>query len=110
MQGTSIGYKLCEICEASEAVYKCRLCGREVCERHFNKEKGICTICEGSLCELCHQRPSITFCPICGRLVCYEDSVQLDEVRRVCKECYAKGLANSYSKGFKINLTYVGGA
>ncbi|ADL19492.1 hypothetical protein ASAC_1087 [Acidilobus saccharovorans 345-15] len=42
--------------------------------------------------------------------MCYEDSVQIDEVRRVCKECYAKGLVGSYFSGSKINMTYVGGA
>lgn len=53
--------------------------------------KGICSICASSLCQICSERLALTFCPVCGRLVCYEDSVQLDNVRRVCRDCYMKG-------------------
>ena len=83
---------LCEICHIREARYVCRLCGRRVCEEHFDKEKDLCVICSSSLCELCGVRLAVTYCPVCGRLICYEDSVQVDNVRRVCRECYAKGL------------------
>ncbi|MGC8566543.1 MAG: hypothetical protein ACP5I6_04650 [Caldisphaera sp.] len=84
----------CEICDEKEAKYECKICKRKVCEDDYNKNKGICKICSSLLCEICHERLSITFCPICGRLICDKDSVQIDNVRRVCIDCY-----NKYFKG-----------
>ncbi len=80
----------CEICGEREALYKCRLCGRLVCPLHFNKKKGICSVCEMALCEICGRNLSIGYCPICGRLGCSDCLVQITPVVRVCKDCLAK--------------------
>jgi hypothetical protein len=34
--------QLCHIC-GKMAVHTCKLCGRPVCETHFEKKSGICT-------------------------------------------------------------------
>ena len=78
-----------------------------VCEDHFNVEKGLCAICERFLCEICNENLSITFCPICGKLICEADSVQIDNVRRVCKSCFKK--LNNHST-IKKGIFYNNGA
>jgi len=80
----------CEICEVKPAKYRCSLCGRLVCDTHFNLERSICKICEMSLCDLCGKTLAISCCPICGRLGCSDCLTQLTPVIRVCKECLAK--------------------
>jgi hypothetical protein len=99
--------ELCEVCGEAEATHTCRLCGRKVCDKHFDSKTGLCAICSGALCEICHEKLAVTFCPSCGRLVCYDDSVQIDEVRRVCKECYAKGFRGP---NVQLEAPYIGGA
>jgi hypothetical protein len=37
---------LCAICETSTADYGCDLCGRMVCETHYDEGDGLCTECE----------------------------------------------------------------
>ncbi|WP_216475983.1 hypothetical protein [Caldisphaera lagunensis] len=96
---------ICDICGINEAIYKCKICKRNVCYDDFDEERGVCKICAASLCQICNSRLSVTYCPYCGRLVCIEDSIQLDNVRRVCIDCYKKG-AIKLSK----NLKYVDGA
>ena len=101
---------LCEICRAKEARHRCRLCGRLVCEDHYDARTGLCAACGSALCELCGERLAVTFCPSCGRLVCYEDSVQVDNVRRVCRECYAKGVTARALGDSKLVGLYTSGA
>lgn len=40
---------------------------------------------------VCGERLSVARCDSCRRLVCTECSMQIDPVRRVCKECLASG-------------------
>lgn len=35
----------CEICNLKIAKYICKLCGKNVCEDHYNKDKKVCTDC-----------------------------------------------------------------
>jgi hypothetical protein len=79
---------LCDICGKKNALYKCKICKRNVCENDFYDEIGVCKICAASLCEICKTRLSVTYCQYCGKLVCTEDSIQLDNVRRICIECF----------------------
>ncbi|MCX8186052.1 MAG: hypothetical protein N3G48_02950 [Sulfolobales archaeon] len=89
---------LCEVCEASNAVATCRLCGRNACANHIDSG-GLCSICKETLCKLCSQRLSVSSCAICGRIICRECSVELQPAIRVCKECFSKILySESYSK------------
>lgn len=36
---------LCQICERAEARHSCRICGRQVCEDHWNEAVGTCSPC-----------------------------------------------------------------
>ena len=101
---------LCELCHHKEARHRCRLCGRLVCEDHYDAKTGLCAACGAALCELCGERLAVTFCPSCGRLVCYEDSVQVDNVRRVCRECYARGVTAQALRSGKLVGAYTSGA
>lgn len=98
----------CEICHVNEAKFTCRLCKRRVCRDHYDEAKGLCVVCSSSLCEICGLRLAVTFCPICGRLVCYEDSVQVDNVRRICRRCYEAGLR--WPVGVSESQPFIGGA
>ena len=86
------------------------MCGRLVCDDHYDVRTGLCAACSSALCELCGERLAVTFCPSCGRLVCYEDSVQIDNVRRVCRECYAKGVTARSLRDRKVVEAYTSGA
>ncbi len=81
---------LCEICGEKEATHTCRLCGRRVCDEHYDPATGLCTICSQSLCEICGERLASAYCEICGRYVCYDCSIQVTPAVRVCKECFSK--------------------
>ena len=48
-------------------------------------------VCRESLCMVCGERLSVARCDSCRRLVCIECSIQIDPVRRVCRECFASG-------------------
>lgn len=63
------------------------MCGRFVCRDHFNVPRGLCVVCIDSLCEFCGSRPSIARCIYCGKLGCTECLVQIDNVRRACRDC-----------------------
>ncbi|GAB6147792.1 hypothetical protein [Stetteria hydrogenophila] len=86
----------CEVCGERPAVASCSVCGRRVCERHLRRDprsgRPICAVCEQALCMICGERLSVGYCVSCGRLVCVECSVQIDNVRRVCVECYRRGV------------------
>lgn len=81
---------LCEICEEKEAHYVCRLCKRKVCEDDFNKERGICKVCEMSICEICNENLSIGYCEICGRLICEKCTAYSNGTSRICVGCISK--------------------
>jgi hypothetical protein len=83
----------CELCGERRAKGECRVCGRLACEEHL--AGGLCYACREALCSICSERLSLGRCSICSRLVCWECSVQVDPVRRVCKECLAAGLRSS---------------
>ncbi|MFO8016448.1 MAG: hypothetical protein R6U32_05065 [Candidatus Woesearchaeota archaeon] len=36
---------LCMICEMKPAVHTCSMCGRVVCDEHFDLRTGLCTAC-----------------------------------------------------------------
>ncbi|MDK2384666.1 MAG: B-box zinc finger protein [Candidatus Korarchaeota archaeon] len=80
----------CEICGAPHAGNRCRICGRRVCDRHYDASRGICLICSSALCEICGSRLATSYCQVCGRYVCPGCSVQLTPVMRVCVECFSK--------------------
>ncbi|MEM3289914.1 MAG: hypothetical protein QW046_00080 [Candidatus Micrarchaeaceae archaeon] len=37
---------LCDICHLKQAKHVCKLCGRRVCDEHFDSRLGICTACK----------------------------------------------------------------
>ncbi|BBG23822.1 hypothetical protein IC006_1117 [Sulfuracidifex tepidarius] len=80
----------CEICWENDSKHCCKICGRKVCEEDFNKERGICKVCEMSICQLCQRNLAIGYCECCGRLVCIECTAYHDKSRRICKECFQK--------------------
>ena len=86
----------CEVCGSRAAVASCRLCGRLYCGLHGSG--GRCVACSSALCSLCGSRLSVGYCPSCGRLVCTECSIQLDPVRRVCRECGSPGYRRIYER------------
>ncbi len=83
--------RYCELCWRREAVGRCRICGRMVCGECLGKD-GVCEACRSSLCQICGSKLAIGSCSVCGRLVCEDCSIQIDPVRRVCRECYSRGL------------------
>ena len=76
----------CSFC-GSDAVLECPLCGRPVCRGHYDATRGLCAGCVEALCEFCGVRLSIARCIYCGRLGCDACLVQVDNVRRACREC-----------------------
>lgn len=89
---------LCEVCEAEEAVGRCKLCGRYACSRHLDPD-GICSICRETLCRICNQRLSVGMCLICTRVICKDCSVELQPGIRLCRECYDRLLNDpNYAK------------
>uniref|UniRef100_A0A7C1T5K9 B box-type domain-containing protein n=1 Tax=Thermofilum pendens TaxID=2269 RepID=A0A7C1T5K9_THEPE len=86
--------QLCEICLQAAATKKCRLCGRSVCEKHFDERRGVCIACVETLCEVCGTRLSVGYCAVCGRLVC--DSCSVEEgLALVCVDCARKLLKHT---------------
>ena len=83
----SLGY--CELC-GKPGVAKCRMCGRTVCSEHYDEKSRLCKVCSMSLCEVCGRRVAIGRCVLCGRLGCEDCLVQVDNVRRICRECLVK--------------------
>ncbi|MCE4624433.1 MAG: hypothetical protein F7C35_01025 [Desulfurococcales archaeon] len=80
----------CEVCLENPGEYRCKVCGRIVCRQHYNPETGTCTFCEELKCQICGKRPSLGYCLVCGRLGCDLCLIQVDNVRRVCRECLEK--------------------
>ncbi len=80
--------RLCEICRLERAAETCRLCGRNVCSRHYAGD-GICVACRESLCSICSSKLSLGYCKYCGRLVCEDCSVE-EGAALVCRECAAR--------------------
>lgn len=76
---------LCEVCEEREAITRCSLCGRWVCEKHI--DGALCAVCRELMCSLCGVRLSVSRCLICGRLICRECSVELQPGMRICRYC-----------------------
>ena len=79
---------LCEVCEEREAVAKCNICGRWVCEKHL--EGNVCAICKELMCDVCGERLSVGRCPLCGRLICRRCSIELQPGIRVCRDCFSR--------------------
>lgn len=80
--------RVCEVCGKRPATRKCRICGRNVCEKHFDKCKGVCSVCSDLMCQVCGERLSVDACIVCGRLICRSCSVELQPGIRVCVRCY----------------------
>jgi hypothetical protein len=38
---------LCAVCEAEPATRTCDLCGRSVCDDHYDRVEGVCAVCAG---------------------------------------------------------------
>ena len=79
----------CELC-GSPGLGRCRSCGRLACSTHMG-EGGLCVVCLDAQCRICKASLSVGRCSVCLRLVCVDCSIQLDPVRRVCRECRVKG-------------------
>ncbi|MEM2200434.1 MAG: hypothetical protein QW775_02680 [Ignisphaera sp.] len=80
----------CELCEDLYAEFRCRSCGRYVCEKHFDKGRGICIACVESGCNICFKYLAIGICALCKRMVCSGCSIDIDGVRRICVYCLIK--------------------
>ncbi len=78
----------CEVCSINPAEKQCNQCGRRVCSKDYEVEKGICRICNEALCKLCNEHLAITTCPICARPICAYCSRQVTVAIRICRECY----------------------
>ncbi|ADM28013.1 hypothetical protein Igag_1207 [Ignisphaera aggregans DSM 17230] len=97
---------LCEICFEKPAYYRCPLCGRYVCEEHFNRRLNRCYICIESGCNVCYRNLAIAECQLCGRRICHKCSIELDEVRRICYLCIIGSIKirnTIWKTGRKIN-------
>ncbi len=79
--------ELCEICRSKSAVVRCGVCGRWVCDEHYEDRYGCCKLCLAALCNICMKNLAIGRCYICGRLVCHRCSIDIDGVRRICFVC-----------------------
>jgi len=88
LRALETGETVCEICGKRPATHKCRICGRNVCVKHFNLSKGICRVCSDLMCQLCGEKLSVDACIVCGKLVCRSCSVELQPGIRVCVHCY----------------------
>ncbi len=93
----------CVICERKEAVHKCRLCGRPVCDDDYDQSTGLCSVCTTTRCEICGKYPAIGYCMICGRVGCEDCLIQVTLVSYVCKECMRKGLYKIETGGRKAS-------
>lgn len=82
----------CEICEEKISFFKCNVCERHVCHDDYLMDKKICKVCEMSLCMICKSNLSIGSCEYCGRIICEDCTQYFDGARRICKECYRKGM------------------
>lgn len=80
----------CELCDELPAMYRCKMCGRYVCEKHFDRIREMCIACTESLCNICFKNLSIGICSICKRIVCAGCSIDIDGVRRVCVYCLTR--------------------
>lgn len=89
----------CELC-GNPGFIRCRSCGRIVCSSHIG-DKGLCVACLDALCRICGTSLSVGRCNSCLRLVCINCSIQLDPVRRICRECMAKGFLRG---GKEVNV------
>ena len=78
---------VCDVCSASPAKFKCRICGRRVCDEHFRAQESVCSVCADTLCSICRKRLSLASCEVCGRIVCEECSIQVTPVIRICTFC-----------------------
>lgn len=83
----------CELCGGPGAG-RCKSCDRLVCSVHSG-EGGLCVVCLDAQCSICRTSLSVGRCVACLRLVCVECSIQLDPVRRICKECWVRGYVRS---------------
>lgn len=88
LKALEIEDRVCEVCGKRLATRKCRVCGRYVCEKHFDEHKGVCRVCSDLMCQVCGERLSIDACIICGKLICRSCSVELQPGIRVCMYCY----------------------
>ncbi|MEM0380344.1 MAG: hypothetical protein QXX35_05360 [Desulfurococcaceae archaeon] len=81
---------LCSICESKQSVFKCSICGRNVCEKDFDLDKKICRICCETLCKICNKYLSIDKCSICGRNGCEKCLIKITPFQYICIDCYRK--------------------
>ena len=96
----------CSICGVKPAKYKCKRCGRHVCEDDYDPETGLCSVCLETNCEICGRYPAIGYCMVCGRIGCEDCLVQVSTVSYVCKDCIRSGRYRLNVKGGKASLEY----
>ena len=78
----------CEICNKKVSkINVCNICGRQVCNIHYDTIRGICEVCKLTLCEVCREYLAAGVCSICGRLVCEDCSVK-EKAALICLECF----------------------
>lgn len=90
-------FLFCEICGEKNIDYRCNVCRRYVCKKHFDSTKMRCVLCIDSECDVCRNFLAVSRCYICGRKICSSCSVDIDNVRRICFYC----LINSRHEIFK---------
>lgn len=96
----------CEICGEAPGRLLCPSCGRRVCPRHM--DRGRCTICRQATCRICRVNLSVTYCMVCGRLGCADCLVQVDNVRRVCRDCLPRVQASRWPSRGAVRLYSLG--
>ncbi len=96
----------CEICNEAPGRLICPTCGRRVCPLHFTGDR--CTICREATCRICRSNLALTHCMICGRLACSDCLVQVDNVRRVCRDCLPLARARRWPGPGEVRLYSLG--
>jgi len=84
----SLYAKNCDICNEKPAKFVCPKCGRYVCEDHYSERREACSACVEALCDVCRTALATSRCVLCGRKVCHNCAIELDEVRKVCSNCF----------------------
>jgi len=86
----SLYAKNCELCGEKPSKFVCFVCGRYVCEKHYNERLERCLACAETQCDICRTALATSRCIECNRKICHGCAIELDEVRRICYSCFIK--------------------